>query len=76
MKLLPSMVDAFWIQRTIGKLYDDPHLAQAKANTCFELLESSKELRIVENDLMELFDYSHFDLVKLLTSNRTMITFF
>ena len=68
------MVDAFWIQRTIGKLYDDPHLAQAKANTCFELLESSKELRLVENDLMELFDYAHFDLVKLLTSNRTMIT--
>lgn len=74
MHLSPSEVDAFWIQRTIGKLYDDPHLAQSKANICIQLLDSSKDLRQVENELMEVFDYTHFDLVKLLTRNRNMIS--
>ena len=74
MLLAPAEIDAFWIQRTVGKLYNDPHLAQAKANSCLELLDSSKDLRQVENELMEIFDYTHFDLVKLLTRNRNMIS--
>ena len=49
-------------------------MAQSKAYLCFEILESSKDLRQVENDLMELFDYTHFDLVKLFTKNRSLIT--
>lgn len=73
-KLSPSEVDAFWMQRTIGKLYNDPHLSQEKATKCLELLDSSKDLRQVENELMEIFDYDHFDLVKLLTRNRNIVS--
>ncbi|EGX44611.1 hypothetical protein AOL_s00188g279 [Orbilia oligospora ATCC 24927] len=67
------MIDAFWLQRTIGTVYADVHEAATKTTTAMDLLASEVPLRQLENDLMELFDYEHFDTVKVLTKNREKI---
>jgi pre-mRNA-splicing helicase BRR2 len=71
-----SDIDAFWLQRQISSIHPDPHLASMKTATAFDILsapESEKPLRQVENDLMELFDYEHFDMVKVLMKNQHKI---
>ncbi|KAJ3296866.1 DEIH-box ATPase [Rhizoclosmatium sp. JEL0117] len=72
--LNPHDVDAFWLQRQISHVYSDPHTAQEKATEALSLLGSvKKSTRDIENDLMSLFDYSHFDLVKVLLRNKDVI---
>ncbi|CAZ85684.1 unnamed protein product [Tuber melanosporum] len=67
-------IDAFWLQRQISTKYPDPHLASSKTTIVFEILsDSEKTQRDVENDLMEVFDYDHFELVKLLMKNQPKI---
>ncbi|KAJ3184262.1 DEIH-box ATPase [Geranomyces variabilis] len=66
-------VDAFWLQRTIATHYSDAHTAQAKTTSAFEILSSTANARDCENELMALFDYDNFALVKLLTHNRDVI---
>ncbi|KAJ3190089.1 DEIH-box ATPase [Gaertneriomyces sp. JEL0708] len=69
----PHDVDAFWLQRRVAADYSDPHTAQAKTEAAFQVLASSANARDAENELMALFDYDKFDLVKLLTRNRDVI---
>ena len=70
----PSDVDAFWLQRTIARYYTDPHTAQEKTIASMEILEAQNSTaRDIENNLVELYGYDHFDLVKLLTQNRDTI---
>ncbi|KAJ3033781.1 DEIH-box ATPase [Rhizophlyctis rosea] len=66
-------VDAFWLQRTVATHYPDAHTAQSKAASAFDILSSAANARDCENELMELFEYDKFDLVKLLTHNRDVI---
>ncbi|KAJ6161923.1 hypothetical protein N7485_010153 [Penicillium canescens] len=69
-------IDAYWLQRQIGALYTDAHIQHEKAGEALEILGAKDEdgtprsLRDVENDLMELFDYDHPDLVAKLVTNR------
>ncbi|TPX60239.1 hypothetical protein PhCBS80983_g01906 [Powellomyces hirtus] len=69
----PHDVDAFWLQRTIASHYSDAHTAQAKTSAAFSILSSTANVRDCENELMGLFDYDNFALVKLLTQNRDVI---
>ena len=71
--LSPHDIDAFWLQRTITLHYSDPHTSQEKAEATLHILASKSEARDVENELMALFDYDKFDLVKTLTRNRMTI---
>ena len=67
-------IDAFWLQRQISAEYPDPHLASSKTTAVFEILSvPGKSQRDVENELMEVFDYEHFELVKLLMMNQAKI---
>jgi pre-mRNA-splicing helicase BRR2 len=72
-------IDAFWLQRQIGGVYDDAHIQQSKTQEALQILGDSaengveKELREVENDLMELFDFEHPLLVRKLSKNREKI---
>ncbi|KAJ5157620.1 uncharacterized protein N7482_008720 [Penicillium canariense] len=72
-------IDAYWLQRQIGAFYTDAHIQQEKTQQALDILGgqaedgSEKPLRDVENDLMELFDYDHPDLVAKLVSNRTKV---
>ncbi|KAJ3102694.1 DEIH-box ATPase [Phlyctochytrium bullatum] len=71
--LNPHDVDAFWLQRHIAQVYSDPHITQVKTIAALELLSPVRSARDCENELMALFDYDKFDLVRLLTKNRDIV---
>ncbi|KAL1311701.1 hypothetical protein AAFC00_001803 [Neodothiora populina] len=72
-------IDAFWLQRQIGAIYEDAHVQQEKTQSALDIMSAlnddgeEKQLRDVENDLMELFDYEHHELVSKLVLNRDRI---
>ncbi|KAI4153866.1 MAG: hypothetical protein LQ340_002049 [Diploschistes diacapsis] len=69
-------IDAYWLQRKIGSVYFDPHEQQSKTQKALEILENAEYgTREVENDLMELFDYEHNEIVRLLVVNRSKVVF-
>jgi pre-mRNA-splicing helicase BRR2 len=81
-KTVPAReIDAFWLQRQIGKLYPDPHTQHDKTLEALRILAGEpdeeggeeKQLREIENDLMELFDYEHHELVQKLIENKDKV---
>ena len=72
-------IDAYWLQRQIGAIYNDPHLQQTKTQEALEILSGlsadgeENPLREVENDLMELFDFENHELVEMLIINREKV---
>ncbi|KAL2018870.1 hypothetical protein VTK56DRAFT_295 [Thermocarpiscus australiensis] len=74
-------IDAYWLQRQIGRLYPDAHIQHDKTLLALKILSGEpdepggeeKQLRDIENDLMELFDYEHHELVQKLIENREKI---
>mmetsp|Transcript_10155 Transcript_10155/g.33224 ORF Transcript_10155/g.33224 Transcript_10155/m.33224 type:complete len:2313 (+) Transcript_10155:39-6977(+) len=65
-------IDAHWLQRELGKFYDDANVSANLAADVLELLEGS-DVRDVENRLVMLLDYDKFDFIKLLLTNRKRI---
>jgi len=79
-KAIPAReIDAYWLQRQIGQIYSDAHVQQVKTQQALQILSGlsedgqEKPLREIENDLMELFDYEHHELVQKLISNRDKV---
>lgn len=79
-KLVPAReIDAYWLQREIGSIYSDAHIQQEKTQEALRMMGEKSEdgnerqLRDVENDLMELFDYDYPELVGKLITNRDRI---
>ncbi|PKC16297.1 Sec63-domain-containing protein [Rhizophagus irregularis] len=72
-KISPHDIDAFWLQRLVANYYSDPHTAQEKTSSTMQILASDVNTRDCENELMALFEYDKFDLVKILTRNRELI---
>ncbi|CAG8908804.1 unnamed protein product [Penicillium egyptiacum] len=76
LKVSAREIDAYWLQRQIGAIYTDAHIQHEKTDEALQILGGKEEdgtlkpLRDVENDLMELFDYDHPDLVAKLVTNR------
>ncbi|KAL8824065.1 MAG: hypothetical protein Q9191_005324 [Dirinaria sp. TL-2023a] len=72
-------IDEYWLQRQIGAIYTDAHIQQSKTKEGLEILDGrtddgeEKPLRETENDLMELFDYEHHELVEKIIMNRDKI---
>ena len=72
-------IDAYWLQRQIGSIYKDAHIQQSKTQEALDLLSGvteegeEKPLREIENELMELFDWEHHELVEKLILNRDKI---
>ncbi|KYK55420.1 hypothetical protein DCS_07383 [Drechmeria coniospora] len=74
-------IDAFWLQRQIGSLYPDAHEQTDKTKLALKILSGEpdeaggddKSLREIENDLMELFDFEHHELVQKLVGNREKV---
>ena len=72
-------LDAYWLQRQVGAVYEDAHLQHSKTQDAMTILAGeteegeSKPTREVENELMELFDYEHHELVGALVVNRDKI---
>ena len=79
-QLIPAHeIDAYWLQRQIGQIYEDAHIQQEKTQDALKFLAGvsedgeEKELREIENDLMDLFDYEHHELVAKLVLNRDRV---
>ncbi|KAI1628248.1 Sec63 Brl domain-containing protein [Exophiala viscosa] len=72
-------IDAYWLQRQIGLLYADAHIQQQKTQDALQILSGKSlegeeiSLRDIENDLMDLFDYDHPEMVSKLVANRERI---
>ncbi|KAK3630927.1 Pre-mRNA-splicing helicase BRR2 [Elasticomyces elasticus] len=72
-------IDAYWLQRQIGAIYADAHIQSEKTKEAEAIMGGKDEsgepkaLREVENELMELFDYEHPELVGKLVKNRERI---
>jgi pre-mRNA-splicing helicase BRR2 len=74
-------IDAYWLQRQIGRLYPDAHIQHDKTLSALRILSGEpeesggeeKQLREIENDLMELFDYDHHEVVQKLIKNREKV---
>ncbi|KOS20322.1 Pre-mRNA-splicing factor brr2 [Escovopsis weberi] len=74
-------IDAFWLQRQIGVFYPDAHEQTDKTKDALHILSGEpdeaggeeKSLREIENDLMELFDLEHHELVQKLVENREKV---
>lgn len=69
-------IDSFWLQRKIASEYPshvDAILVQEKTNTAMSLLATPVSSGVLENDLMDLFDYDKFHLVQVLVKNREAI---
>ncbi|KAJ2981693.1 hypothetical protein NQ176_g1869 [Zarea fungicola] len=74
-------IDAFWLQREIGAFYPDAHEQTDKTKDALCILSGEpdeaggeeKALREIENDLMELFDFEHHELVQKLVGNREKV---
>ncbi|KAH6604717.1 hypothetical protein Trco_006424 [Trichoderma cornu-damae] len=79
--VLARDIDAFWLQRQIGALYPDAHEQADKTKEALRMLSGEpdevgseeKSLREIENDLMELFDFEHHELVQKLVENREKV---
>ncbi|KAJ2390085.1 Pre-mRNA splicing [Coemansia sp. RSA 2611] len=73
-KLTARSIDAFWLQRQVGRHYTDPMAVQEKTREATRLLSNRKlALGELENELAELFDYEHFETVQQLASNRDLV---
>ena len=72
-------VDAYWLQRQIGGVYKDAHVQHSKTQEAMSILAGqtengdAKPTREMENELMELFDFEHHELVGSLITNRDKI---
>ena len=77
--ILVRDIDAYWLQRQIGAIYTDAHVQQSKTQEALQILAGvsedgeEKPLRETENDLMDLFDYEHHELVEKLIMNRDKV---
>ncbi|KAF8320257.1 Sec63-domain-containing protein [Clavulina sp. PMI_390] len=72
-RVSPHEVDGFWLQRLLSTVYTDPVTANEKTAAALTILSADSSLRDCENQLMELFDFNHFDFVRILTKNRDVI---
>lgn len=66
-------IDAYWLQRQVAEVYSDAQEVQEKSTQIFEILASDSPLSKVENEIMEIFDFDHFELTKKLCKNREKV---
>ncbi|XP_054766386.2 U5 small nuclear ribonucleoprotein 200 kDa helicase-like [Lytechinus pictus] len=71
--LHPRDIDAFWLQRQLGKFYDDPNISQARSAEVLEILKNATDDGQCENQLVMLLGTTQFEFIKLLRQNRMMI---
>lgn len=72
-KVYAHEIDAYWLQRTIAAHFPDAVTANEKTVAAMASLASDGSTAQVENDLVELFDWEHFETVTKLIQNRVAI---
>jgi pre-mRNA-splicing helicase BRR2 len=67
-------IDAHWLQRELGKFYEDANVSQKLAADVLGLITIRDE-RECENKLVMLLDFDKFEFIKLLLRNRSKIMY-
>ncbi|VDP31937.1 unnamed protein product [Soboliphyme baturini] len=70
--LHPRDIDAYWLQRSLGKFYQDPIVAQQKSHEVLEILKTASDDRDCENRLVLLLGFDQFDFIRTLRQYRNM----
>ena len=74
--LNPRDIDAFWIQRQVGKHYKDALTSQKMSEDVLALLSNDElSARDCENQLVMLLEFDKFDFIKLLLKNRLKVVY-
>lgn len=68
-------IDAYWLQRELGKFYGDALKSQEMANAVLEVLKVCKDDRDCERKLVLLLDYDKFDFIKRIRKNRHLVLY-
>uniref|UniRef100_A0A915HM77 U5 small nuclear ribonucleoprotein 200 kDa helicase n=1 Tax=Romanomermis culicivorax TaxID=13658 RepID=A0A915HM77_ROMCU len=71
--LHPREIDAYWLQRSIGKFCQDPILAQQKAKEVLEILKLDD--RKFEDRIVQLLGYEQFEFIRTLREHKQMILY-
>ncbi|XP_043940140.1 U5 small nuclear ribonucleoprotein 200 kDa helicase isoform X2 [Protopterus annectens] len=73
--LHPRDIDAYWLQRQLGRFYDDAIMSQKKADEVLEILKTAGDDRECENQLVLLLGFNTFDFIRVLRQHRMMILY-
>ncbi|CAE8601378.1 unnamed protein product, partial [Polarella glacialis] len=65
-------IDAHWLQRELGKIFQDPNKCIATEKEILSILPI-KDLQQCENRLVQVLQYENFEFTKLLLKNRLKI---
>jgi len=72
-RVSPHDIDGFWLQRLLAGVFTDPTTATEKTTEALSILSSEANIRDVENSLMELLDFGHHEIVRILVKNRDVV---
>lgn len=75
LELDPRDIDGYWLQRQLGRYYDDAVKSKEIAEQVMSILSAGTDERDGENDLVILLDYDKFDFIKVLLKNRLTIVY-
>jgi len=67
-------IDAHWLQRELGKIFNDPNKCIATEKEILSILPI-KDLQQCENRLVQVLQYENFEFTKLLLKNRLKILY-
>mmetsp|Transcript_57678 Transcript_57678/g.103593 ORF Transcript_57678/g.103593 Transcript_57678/m.103593 type:complete len:2173 (-) Transcript_57678:154-6672(-) len=67
-------IDAHWLQRELGKIFQDPNKCIATEKEILSILPI-KDLQQCENRLVQVLQYENFEFTKLLLKNRLKILY-
>ena len=73
--LQPRSIDAFWLQRELGKYYTEAEASRTKSDEVLEILRNASDERELENKLMLLLGHDKFALIRLLRKNRMVVLY-
>lgn len=73
--LQPRSIDAFWLQRELGKYYTEAEASRTKSAEVLEILKNASDERELENKLMLLLGHDKFALIRLLRKNRMVVLY-
>ncbi|EDQ89655.1 uncharacterized protein MONBRDRAFT_36978 [Monosiga brevicollis MX1] len=71
----PADVDAYWLQRELGKYTKDAEESQSLADETLKVLQEAKDDRECENSLVTVLGFDKFEFVKLCRKNRNVILY-
>ncbi len=72
-EVAPQDIDGFWLQKKLGEHYEEPRIVVEMEQAILTILGEKQQLHDCENKLAMLFEFEHFDLLKLLLQNRDKV---